>query len=84
MLCIELKVNYKTIRTIGVQNVSSTPVHQSFKGECPYDIWDLTGLDNIYKRKHIGEIRHLRSEGAEVLAQKALSIVIEHDKKKRK
>jgi len=80
MLHIELKVNYKTIRTIGVHNVSLTPIDKSLKTECPYDVWDLTDAANpLADRKYLGEIKHVRSDGAEVLAQKVLNMVVEYD-----
>jgi len=81
MLYIELKVNYKTIRTIGVHNVSSIPVNKSLKAECSYDVWDLTDAVNpLADRKYLGEIKHVRSDGAEVLARKVLNMVVEYDK----
>jgi len=59
MLYIELKINYKTIRTIGVQNVSSIPVNKTLKAECSYDVWDLTDAVNpLADRKYLGEITH--------------------------
>jgi len=80
MLYIELKINYKTIRTVGVQNVSSIPVNKSLKAECSYDVWDLTDAVNpLADRKYLGEIKHVRSDGAEVLTQKALNMVVEYD-----
>jgi len=81
MLYIELKVNYKTIRTIGMQNVSSISVNKTLKAECSYDVWDLTDAANpLADRKYLGEIKHVRSDGAEVLAQKVLNMVVEYDK----
>jgi len=80
MLYIELKVNYKTIRTIGVRNVSSIPVFEACTAECPYDVWDFTNVVNsLADRVYIGKLRHTRSDGAEVLAQKVLKMVAEHD-----
>jgi len=81
MLHIELKVNYKTIRTIGVHNVSSISVNKAPKAECSYDVWDLTDAANpLADRKYLGGIKHVRSDGAEVLAQKVLNMVVEYDK----
>lgn len=81
MLYIELKINHKVIRTIGVRNVSPVPIHKSCTAECPYEIWDLTDLTNPLERTLIGKLRHTRRDGAEVLASKVLEMVADYDEK---
>ncbi|MHA1146462.1 MAG: hypothetical protein ACTSRW_17120 [Candidatus Helarchaeota archaeon] len=37
-------------------------------------------VNPLADRKYLGEIKHVRSDGAEVLARKVLNMVVEYDK----
>jgi len=80
MLLVEIRVNYKVVRSIGIQNMGSAS--QISAGVCSYDVYDITNLTNVRQKEYLGNIQHKRSDGAESLAQKALNVVVEHDKNK--
>jgi len=79
MLIIKLKVNYRTIRTIGIHNIYPEIVPSDFQGLCRYDVYDFGDFLIDMRKKPIGQVEHMRSDGADKLAAKALALVIEYN-----
>jgi hypothetical protein len=82
MLFIELRINYKIIKTIGVHNVHPTPV-ADFTGECPYDVYVAEPGNKFHMDHPLTRIYHRRMDGAEILAAKALTVVKEIEGKEK-
>lgn len=82
MLIVHLQINnVKTIKVIGIHNVH-VDAKDGFMGNCPYNVYvaDKDGKFDI--GNPITQIHHNRTEGAEVLAAKALLEVKEIEDKK--
>lgn len=78
MLIIELRVNDRVIKTIGVLNVHPHKLLPDFQGECPYQIFNNALVND---ENYIGALQHKRSDGAEILAIKALELVAKANRK---
>jgi hypothetical protein len=76
MLIIELRVNYRIIKTIGVHNVHPNAA-ADFTGECPYDVYVADDGSKFHLGHPLTRIHHRRMDGAEILAAKALTVVKE-------
>lgn len=81
MLILKIQINYRTIKTIGIHNIWPKVMPSDFKGNCRYNVYDFGDfLIDTEHNKPIGKISHKRSDGAEILALKALKLVIKHNK----
>ena len=69
---VKLDINGKIIRSIRITNVHPDIFLSNEQDSCPYMVTDDLTEDTFF-------LSHSRSDGAAVLAQKALERVIEHE-----